>query len=343
LDKRLFQRKEVSDALARVIRIGLMALVLAIYAAFAFFPFQWDPPRQVNNHAQWLAGEGIRFAGASIARTKTAPGWLTDAIRGNRLDVTLRIRPFSTRQSGPARIMTLSRNPDHCDFAITQAGRDLIFRLRAPWTDAKGLPPIRVLDVFRAPVWTGIQINIRSHRLQIAVNGVIRIRERLPTTPFAGWNPSYRLALGNALTLNRPWVGEIRRATVSVGQKHVNYALPGALQVPSSFWYFHRQPILIPSWQMRPRGIVINIGGFIPLGILFGLWARERGGRRYWIAFGLTALVSASLESLQLCFTHRYPSINDFILNTLGGGIGVLLVHWLPRILALSRRVLRQQ
>jgi VanZ family protein len=343
LNKRLSQHHEVDEALARVIRTGLMAFVLAIYVAFAFFPFQWDPPRRVTNHAQWLAGGGIRFAGAGIARTKTAPGWLADAIRGNRLNITLRIRPFSTHQDGPARIMTLCRNPDHCNFTIAQAGRDLNLRLRAPWTDAKGLPPVRVLDVFRESVWTDIQINIRPHRLQIAVNGIVRIHERLPAKPFAGWNPAYRLALGNALTLNRPWLGEIRRAIVSVGQKRVNYALRGTLHVPSTYWYFHRMPILAPSLQMRPRGIVLNIGGFIPLGILFGLWARERGRRRYWIALGLIALFSASLESLQLCFAHRYPSINDFILNTLGGGIGIVFVHWLPRILALTRRILRQQ
>jgi glycopeptide antibiotics resistance protein len=79
------------------------------------------------------------------------------------------------------------------------------------------------------------------------------------------------------------------------------------------------------------RDAMINLAGFVPLGLLLGGLTRCRQ-IKYWRALALVATVSACLEALQICFAYRYPSSTDLILNTAGGGVGILFAHMAHRI-----------
>src|SRR3546814_5653553 len=64
----------------------------------------------------------------------------------------------------------------------------------------------------------------------------------------------------------------------------------------------------------------MNTAGFVPLGLVLGLWL---GRRRLWRWLALPAVLAVSLflETSQMFIPNRYPSINDVIMNLLGGGL----------------------
>jgi len=333
-----------------VTRLPLIMLgvcIVAAYIAATLYPYDWTTPGPMRNSAGFGAAGVFEIAppGPGIAHTLTGPGWVDAAIRSQRIDVDLRVRPALLDQEGPARILTLSQDPYFRNFTVGQSGHHLNVRLRSPWHTLNGVPEAYALNVFTTRDWVEIRLSVEPGQLKVAINGEPRVWVALPDVLFEDWNQSYRLALGNELTFNRPWVGEIARAEVRVGETVVDYAKPGVLQIPATL------PGVVPKLNLVPfRGIVLydgifNVIGFVPLGVLAGIWIGGRRGRGRWpalvFAVGLMALFSSTLEVLQLGIPERFTSINDVILNTLGGALGVLLARRLAGKRAQVMRIFR--
>jgi hypothetical protein len=314
------------------------ATALLAYAAVLLWPYDWAPAGPVENEAEPLPKGGIRFAGPGIARTSAPPQWVAAAIRAQELEVELQVRPLAREQTGPARIMTLSLNPDRRNLTIGQQGADLILRLRTPASDLNGTvndaPVASIPDVFRSGKWSTIGLRIEPGQLELSVNGELAARRSLPAHPFASWNPSFPLALGNELTNDRPWLGEIRRAVVRAGNNEIDYARSSELEAPERVWRFWSMPKLIPFQDTNPVDFVANVVLFIPLGMLLGAWLRREAGRAPWRAVLVIAAISAGFETLQLFLPVRSPSIDDVIANTLGGALGLLLAPGLSALAA---------
>ena len=83
--------------------------------------------------------------------------------------------------------------------------------------------------------------------------------------------------------------------------------------------------------DVRPRDAVINLVGFVPLGLLLGLWARRTGRPSGWAAMAFVFATSLAIETLQIGIPKREPSFDDLIFNTLGGAAGIGLARWLRR------------
>jgi hypothetical protein len=88
--------------------------------------------------------------------------------------------------------------------------------------------------VFSKSAWIRLRVLVTPEKLQIEVAGVPRESRRLPAQPLEGWDPSYRLALGNELTGDRSWVGEIRRTVVQTESARLDNAQPGCRRSRSS-------------------------------------------------------------------------------------------------------------
>jgi hypothetical protein len=308
------------------------ATALLAYSAVLLWPFDWERAGYVENNAEPLPGGGIRFAEPGIMRTYAPPEWVAAAMRAKELQVQLELRPLALEQSGPARIMTLSLDPSRRDFTIGQQGNDLILRLRTPASDLNGTvddaPVASIPNVFRSKRWFTVGLRVEPGQLELSVDGQVAARQRLPADPFENWEPSYPFALGNELTNDRPWLGEIRRAVVRAGDTKIEYTRSPELETPENVWLFWSTPRLIPFQHINPRDLIANVVLFIPLGALIGAWLGGRGGRRAWCAIGLLGAISVGFETLQLFIPVRSPSIDDVIANTLGGTLGILLGRW---------------
>ncbi len=311
----------------------LAAAIVLVYPLAGLYPYRWDPPRLATNTLEALPDGGLRFAapGPGIARSSQPPRWARTAMRTHRFEVALSVRSYSLEQRGPARILTLSRGPSLRNFTLAQDRKDLIVRIRTPKHDLNGYPQYRARDVFEAERWIDIRIVVDPGSLRAEVDGELRLRDDLSAAPLRNWDRSYHLALGNELTGNRPWLGEIRRAVVRTAEDLVDYVEPGVLEVPSQIFYVRKLPVMALFQDVRPRDAVINLVGFVPLGLLLGLWARRTGRLSGWAAMAFVFATSLAIETLQIGIPKREPSFDDLIFNTLGGAAGIGLARWLRR------------
>ena len=87
-------------------------------------------------------GEGV-FPGPNHWLETAAPAeYLTQRIvKTSQFTLGLTAATGDTTQTGPARIISLSGDPSHCNFTLGQEGCDLIFRLQIPITNLKLIVP----------------------------------------------------------------------------------------------------------------------------------------------------------------------------------------------------------
>ena len=300
---------------------AILALVIA-YATLLLYPFRWQPPSLVENGVQKSPGL-LTFAKPGIAYTAQAPSWLLEAIRSNQISIDLRLRSLAARQRGPARIFSISEDIHARNLTIGQDGTDLVIRVRTPRTDENGIPPFVVPNALEPGVWHDIHVSIDQGRILVSVNGETIHDQDLPRSPLETWDRSFPLALGNELTGNRPWLGEIETAQVRVGPEETEYAEGSSLVVPRRYWVFHgRRPNFLPMSQTTVRDAVQNILLFTPLGFLLGLGKGRSILRRGLWTIAAAAAISVPLEVLQLPFVGRHSSATDVVLNLAGALIG---------------------
>jgi len=311
-----------------------LAAALGIYAFLSLEPFDWQLPRKQVNHAE-RGPEGWRFAASGIVVAELPDPWLEAARGAESISISLVARPLSTVQSGPARILTISRDNHLRNLTLGQEDDDLVVRLRTEETDLNGLragePIARVADVFRAGSWVAIDLRIRPREVAIAIDGEHALVVGLPESVLATWQQSLSLALGNETTCDRPWLGEIRKAVIEVPGESIDYARRDDVDVPATCWVIGYPPAVVPFRLLFPKDVVLNVLMYLPLGCLLGLSTRSRTCRTF--AGSLLALlaVSTAFEGAQLFVASRFTSVDDIICNTIGGGLGLGLAWWLTR------------
>lgn len=306
------------------------------YVLVSLWPFAWDPPQRVANGARVDEKAGLRFPSAGLVRTLDPPEWLASAERTGRLEIMLRVRPLLTRQSGPARILSVSDDGFDRNVLMGQQGDDLVVRLRTPPAGASGSAgdaerAVRVRDVFVAEDWLDIFLAITPGELSLSVGEDREVRRELGSDPMRTWDASYRLTFGNEITGSHPWLGDIERVVVRTPD--AVYAYPGAapLDQPSNFWIMSREPKLQPFTHLNSRDAMNNLLLYVPLGLFFAV--SPRSGMRFAAVRALLLVggLSASVELAQFFVSSRNPSINDFILNVAGGAVGYVAGRRLAR------------
>ena len=96
---------------------------------------------------------GIRLSGNSLISSQMPPTEFVCSLKKtNRLSIAIWLQPDNLEQDGPARIVSLSKDPDHRNFTLGQSGSRLNFRVRTPLTGLNGsnvellTPPILTTD-----------------------------------------------------------------------------------------------------------------------------------------------------------------------------------------------------
>jgi hypothetical protein len=308
----------------------LVGLVLLAYVVLALAPFRWVPPRRTMNAAT-AGAAGLTFPAPGIARTHEPPRWLGRAAEVGAVQLDLRLRTHAPTQR-KTRIFTVSRDYHYRNLSLDQEGPDLILRLRRPGSTPNGKPAYRLAGVLGDTRWHAIEITIAPGRLHVLVDGALALARGLPERPLGEWDRRYLVALGNELHGNLPWRGEVARALVQVGAERVDYARPGVLDVPAEFWAFANKPTWLFEDFVFPSSLddwVANFVAFVPLGFLLAALGRGRDAWRRAVL--LCAATSLTVEIAQGFFS-RHPSTMDWILNTLGGGVGAGIAYRLAEL-----------
>jgi glycopeptide antibiotics resistance protein len=71
-----------------------------------------------------------------------------------------------------------------------------------------------------------------------------------------------------------------------------------------------------------------NVLLFVPFGLLL---AALTGLRRWWLVWLAGSATSAAIETIQLAIPGRWTTLQDWILNTLGTGLGLLAAALIAR------------
>jgi hypothetical protein len=329
------------------IKVLLILLAVALYWAACLYPYTFALPRPVVNQAERTAEGTLSFPGPGLARTVKPLDWLPRIEEVGRLEVQVVARTHDADQGGPARILTISAGPHARNLTLGQQGADLVLRIRRPGSTRNGTPDYRVADVFRAPDWRSISVRVEDRRLTLAVDGIPHVDETFPRPPFKGWKASYPLAMGNEVPTgrlgdDRAWTGEIGMASVYLDGHMIDYLEPGATELPDAWWERPRprdSPLDLDriTGFYEDRDMLLNLLGFMPFGALLMLLYGRRLSIPQVIAYG--ALLSLSIELLQVGIPRRHPSLMDLILNTVGTGLGAYFSFWAPAR-RLARRLL---
>jgi hypothetical protein len=106
------------------------------------------------------------------------------------------------------------------------------------------------------------------------------------------------------------------------------------LYIPKHYFVLH-QVLLVPPWKEFHRSwgyvqaVLINIGGFIPLGFFFCAYfsRAQRTYRPLPATIVVGGIVSLAIEVIQSFLPTRDSGMTDLITNTSGTALGALLCH----------------
>jgi hypothetical protein len=256
------------------------------------------------------------------------PAWTDQAVGLNEFKIELRVRAFESRTAGLARVFTNSASQAGArNVTIAQHGPDLFISLRRRAT-ANRFWNYTICDVFNNTLWRKIELRLLRQTVTVEVDEKVVVTERVCDNALASWNRTYPLVLGNELTGDFPWRGEISYAAVTVGDCRVDYLKPGAVHIPSSYWHRPWVQSLDEFMHAEQTGdYVLNFTSFIPIGfVLAGL-----GGLRGSLVFAVVtcAIASVGVEIAQICFEHRCSSFVDLGLNVVGATAGAIVARLL--------------
>ncbi|HUF60577.1 MAG TPA: DUF1592 domain-containing protein [Verrucomicrobiales bacterium] len=161
-----------------------------------------------NPEAVRRANGSLEVVADTVIRADDSSGRLTEAIRkSGELTVEAWIRPADTGLTGPARIVTLSKNGSERNFTVGQDGDRFEVRLRTTRASTNGMPSLPAPEQSVAAERTHIvYTRDRGGRACLYVNGEKRAENRDPGST-SNWDGSARFALANELSGDRPWRG----------------------------------------------------------------------------------------------------------------------------------------
>lgn len=301
---------------------SLLAVVLIAYLVFALEPFQWQPPRKVDNGATVDSARTIKFDRPGMVHSTGPPKWIAFAKEKNSFVLRLTVRSYSTNQTGPARIFSVSRDEHGRNLTIAQQNSDLVVRLRRG-NSYDGKPEYVVPAVFSDKTERELELSVEPTSVVIRCDNQLVLMEPLVNEPLQFWNPHMRLALGNEFSGNRPWLGELSRVVIRVAGQEFD---PGNadLQIPDSYYSDLQQDFFVPLSDSTFRNtafreILINLLCFLPVGYLV---AKSSPYRSLLLVIAICAMASLVVEMMQIFFGSHSCSLVDFAANCIGGGTG---------------------
>jgi len=157
----------------------------------------------------WLPGGGIDITQETLI-LGTGPATKIHGACTANSQVTMEawFQTAAVNQEGPARIVTYSIDTANRNFSLGQNNAEYNFRLRTTDTDVNGTPATATeLGSFTSAL-THVVVTRDLAQTIVYVDGEVAGAQALGGS-FAQWDPLYQLALGNEITGDRPWRGQI--------------------------------------------------------------------------------------------------------------------------------------
>lgn len=325
-------------------------LIIFIFLFLGYFPFDWETPsnfklsinkklveydvkRTYQNSNTYISNSALTLSKPGIAYLPIQQSWVQEMKNESYLILELLIQTGLLQQIDRAAIFTISQDSKHRNITVAQKGADLVLRLRTIDTNLNGLPPYVIKNIFTNTKRMNILIKIINRKLEILINGEMKLTSKLSKSALSNWDTSNTLVLGNELTFKQPWIGVIYKAAISTNTQSIEFIRNNTLLIPPKYTYIDKGKfILLSIFDHRGRlsnriyDYVINFFGFFLLGILLRFLIDKNISNMPLIA--VCVFLSLSIEIGQLFLDSRKTSIHDFVLNSAGGIVGILLTSW---------------
>ncbi len=183
---------------------------------------------------------GLEIRGRTMVASEQPALKITRAIqRTGALTVEAWLHPTRLDQDGPARIVTLSRNSSERNFTLGQDGDRLDVRLRTSKTSKNGMPSLSLpAGSLRSQRTHFVYTHARNGRTRMFVDGQ-QVLEKQLAGQTTNWDESFRLALANELSGDRPWEGTLLLVAIygrelTAAEVQVNFAAGPTARSPSA-------------------------------------------------------------------------------------------------------------
>ena len=164
---------------------------------------------KIENPKNVRRSEGaLEVRGKTLIHSDKPATKITEAVRRTgEITVEAWVRPANTKQSGPARIISLSGNSSQRNVTLGQEGNQFDARFRTTDTSGNGLPSlssqVRSLSLRLTHV---VYTRNRLGLARLFVNGKLS-GDKTVGGKLSNWDKSFMLGLANELTKGRHWLG----------------------------------------------------------------------------------------------------------------------------------------
>ena len=166
----------------------------------------------VDGAVAMLPDGGVLLTGGSYLRSTAPATQLTKALaESGDFSVEVLLKAGNLTQGGPARIVSISRDPGTRNFTLGQQGEEIRVRLRTTETDLQGLPPLVVPNVLNGERQHLIFVRRGETHALYADGQLLGSTER--GGDLSNWDLSMPLMVGNEATSDRDWQGEVYGVT----------------------------------------------------------------------------------------------------------------------------------
>jgi chitodextrinase len=161
---------------------------------------------------KWLKGQGLKIVGNTVISQKETSSRLIESLSStDEITIEAWIKQEEKKQTGPARIVTLSSDVYEGAAALGHQGNEVHFnyisRLATSESDSNGNPELKTVQNF---ISTSLHhlVFTRNNEGQekIYINGLL-LASGYRDGDFSSWKNDYKLALANEISGERPWKG----------------------------------------------------------------------------------------------------------------------------------------
>ena len=172
------------------------------------------------------SGGALQILKPTIISSKNAPTALIEAVRtSGEITIEAWMEPKDTKQAGPARLVTLSKNSNERNFTLGQDGDKLDARLRTTKTSTNGIPSLAAPSKSLTTKLTHVVCTRQQDgTARIYQNGKQVVQKKVAGN-FSNWDKSLKLALVDEHSKGRPWLGTLHLVAIydrALSSKEVN-------------------------------------------------------------------------------------------------------------------------